>query len=67
MKTSVIFEYDEISRKWSPRVQGVISDIEARQAFSAVVLTCQTLDPELLNKTKVNFGESYTIIPAVKR
>lgn len=59
----VIFQYDEATRKWDPVVKGVVDKIEARQAFSAVVLTCQELDSDLLILTLVS--DDYKITPAV--
>lgn len=47
MKTIVSFTYYETSRKWEVTVSGVVSDIEAKQAFNAVVLTCLDATPEL--------------------
>lgn len=63
----VIFEYDETTRKWDPVVIGTTSAVEARQAFSAVVITCQELDPNLLSfsKTAVLDATSFSIRPAV--
>jgi hypothetical protein len=60
----VIFTYDEALRKWESEVEGAKDKVEVRQGFSAVVLTCQMLDPDLLIHTKVN--DDYSIIPAVK-
>lgn len=40
--------YVEASRKWDVLVEGAVDALEARQAFSAVVLTAQMLDPDLL-------------------
>lgn len=53
MKTKVTFVYDEEANRWEPIVDGVADETEARQAFSAVVLTCQYLLPNLLDKAKV--------------
>lgn len=76
MKTRVSFWYDEEANRWEPVVDGVADETEARQAFSAVVLTCQYLLPSLLDKAKVEghggFKESgsscprfYKITPAI--
>lgn len=43
---SVTFFYDEATAKWASIVMGASDATEARQAFAAVVLTCQMLDPE---------------------
>lgn len=65
-QVTVTFMYNEAAGKWSPYVHGVENETEARQAFSAVVITCQQLNRELLPATKVfeDDGE-YEIIPAV--
>lgn len=47
MKTTVSFTYDESSRKWEVEVSGVTDDIEAKQAFNAVILTCSDATPQL--------------------
>lgn len=39
MKTTVTFVYDEPSSKWDVFVNGVKDDLEARQAFNAVIIT----------------------------
>jgi hypothetical protein len=51
--TRVIFTYDEPTGKWEATVEGALNRTDARQAFSAVVLTCQQLLPVLLCLTKV--------------
>lgn len=62
----VIFTYDKQARKWESTVEGANTNIEARQAFSAVVLTCQELDPTLLTGAQSeSFGDHHKIIPAV--
>lgn len=62
----VTFDYDEKSRKWEAWVSGTESTLESRQAFSAVVLTIQMLDPNLLTATKVEVKDfGHVIIPAV--
>lgn len=53
----VSFDYDEESKKWIPWVSGAGNSTEARQAFSAVVVTCQMLDERLLNHTAVSAEE----------
>jgi hypothetical protein len=59
----VIFTYDEIHRKWEAKVEGATNKVEARQGFSAVVVSCQELDPMLLIHTQVS--DDYKITPAV--
>lgn len=49
----VIFKHDDDVKKWEIKVVGTTDPIEARQAFSAVVLTCKELPVSLLTKTKV--------------
>lgn len=63
----VIFEYDEKARKWSPVVEGAEDNVEARQAFSAVVITCRELRPALLVHTQVSVlsENRHLIVPAV--
>lgn len=62
----VTFNYDEAMRKWEAVVTGVENAIEARQSFSAVVLTCQMLNPNLLHYTRVIVdGNTFKIEPAV--
>lgn len=66
----VIFEYDEESRKWEVEVHDAGDIIEARQAFSAVVLSCQELEADILEHTKtevITYAPSdIRIIPAVR-
>lgn len=65
-KVVVSFIYDEDAKKWETIVTGVINSTEARQAFSAVVLTCQMSDASLLGLTLVSpEGEGYKITPVV--
>jgi len=66
--TKVVFEYDPISTRWSPYVEGAQDSMEARHGFSAVVLTCQMLEPDLLPMTIAKTGrhkDRYNITPAV--
>ena len=64
--TKVTFAFDEVTRKWEATVSGVKTEVEGRQAFSAVVLTCQKLNPALLNWTRtVDDNGIIKIIPAV--
>lgn len=57
------FQYDEQARKWDPLVVGTSDPNEAREAFAAVVKTCQLLDPQLLQHTRVT--EDFHIQPAM--
>lgn len=64
--TKVIFEYNEASEKWSAVVEGVANEEEAREAFSAVVLTVGMLPTDLLTRTIVRQdGERYAITPVI--
>lgn len=62
----VVFNYQPETGLWEPVIQGAEDETEARQAFSAVVLTCQLLDPELLTQTVVvwNRQKGHIIVPA---
>jgi hypothetical protein len=63
---SVRFDYDELTTRWVVLVTGAESELEARQAFSAVVITCQELNPDFLIHTKVKVSDcGMTVIPAV--
>ena len=59
----VVFTYDETSSLWEPSVENCEDKVEARQGFSAVVLTCQGLNPNLLVHTQVS--DDMVITPAV--
>lgn len=62
----VIFTYDEESRKWEATVEGAENAIEAQQGFNAVVVTCQELNPRLLNFHLVEKVEDgFKIVPVV--
>lgn len=62
----VIFTYDEEAKKWEAIVTGAKDATEARQGFSAVVMTCQRLKSGLLNHAKVEqVDDFYSITPAV--
>ena len=67
MPIQVFFNYCEESRKWTVVVNGAADPTEARQAFSAVILTCQKLNPDLLELTKVlpTIDGEFEINPAV--
>jgi hypothetical protein len=68
MKVSVIFTHDDDARKWEVVVSGAADASEARQAFAAVVLTCQQLDSKLLMHTQVaSNGDDFAITPAVRQ
>ena len=45
---TVEFTHDDEVKKWEAHVIGAATSVEARQAFSAIVLTCQALNPDLL-------------------
>lgn len=59
----VVFTYNEQSFAWKPSVENVQNTKDARDAFHAVVLTCQMLDPLLLEHAKVS--DDFRITPAV--
>lgn len=66
METRIIFIYDEPSRKWQVVATGCKDKNEARQAFNAVLLTCQSLDVIIATQSKVKeHPEGFEIIPAV--
>jgi hypothetical protein len=56
----VMFEYNEMTKKWDP----IVSHLEAKQAFSEVVFTCQ----ELLGRAQTEAIDSFNvkIIPIVR-
>lgn len=57
-RPKVIFIYCEASCKWDVLVSGVADDVEARQAFNAVVITCQDATPKLdANKASLASSE----------
>jgi hypothetical protein len=70
----VVFEHDDTCKKWEVFVRGAADAVEARQAFSAVVLTCHQLREHLLTRTlakeetifyRENYVTQYKITPAV--
>ncbi len=62
----VVFTYDEETRLWDPVVEGAATELEARQAFNAVVITAQCLKQRLLRHTKTETtSNGFRIIPAV--
>ena len=64
-EVQVIFTYDIITQSWQPSVKGLDTKTEARQAFSAVVISCQRLEEDLLVHTLVD--DDFQIVPAVRR
>lgn len=62
----VCFSYDEDSRKWECFVGGVASELEAKQAFNAVLLTCDKKTVSLLHLVIASDNGFYQIIPAVE-
>jgi len=48
----VTFEYCEESRKWDVFVEGAETELEAKQGFAAVALTCMSLDQRVFNLNK---------------
>lgn len=63
---SVVFKHEDETKTWTVHVEGAETELQARQAFSAVVLTCLDLNPELLPHTVVKPTLSYVgyeIIP----
>jgi len=67
MKATVMFVYDEESRKWEVVVSGVENENDARDAFAAVVATMRMIDFRLQIHAPVeNTGDGYyKITPAV--
>lgn len=67
MPVQVIFSYDAGAAKWVCTVRNASDTTEAMQAFHAVALTCQMLEPALFDHTQVAFldGE-FVITPAVR-
>jgi len=64
--TEVKFQYDEDRQKWSVLVTGVSSPVEAQQAFTAVVMTCWPVDPNLQVHAPVEeTPEGYRVTPAM--
>lgn len=66
MKTTVEFFFMEEFKKWGVVVNGVENELEAKQAFNAVILTCRSKCLlTLKHQTKELAPSSYEIIPAV--
>lgn len=63
----VRFQYDERLKKWDPLVVGASDPDEAREAFAAVILTCQMLNPKLLKHTRITRKsiDNFQVQPAV--
>lgn len=63
----VLFMYDEDTGLWDAVVAGTQTLLESKQAFSAVVMTCQALDPAKLIHTLVEDTplQVHKITPAV--
>ena len=37
----VRFKFDETTNKWSVEVHGAVSDLEAKRAFNAIIISCK--------------------------
>ena len=63
----VKFQYDESLEKWSAHVTNVDNSQIAREAFCAVVMTCQMINPYLQQQAVVEKAAdgSYRITPAI--
>lgn len=64
-QAAIHFVHDDECAKWEVMATGVETTQEAVQAFTAVALAVQALEPQLLKHTKVT--EDFNIIPAVRR
>ena len=59
---TITFVYDDTVGKWEVFAMNVSGEIEAVQAFNAVVLTCRQATPTLeANKAEHIVGEQYKI------
>ena len=58
-QTSVSFIYDDTLGKWEVVVAGVLSELEARQAFNAVIITVQMATPTLEANKAEQFGDEF--------
>ncbi len=68
MTTSITFVYDEAARKWDVFARGVTDDVEARQAFYAVLITCMQATPRIdYNKAELQEDSSYKISVGVSQ
>lgn len=70
MQCQVVFTHDDNAKKWECRVHGVKDAKEARQAFAAVVLTCEMIDGGLqieaaIAKPVEGITNAFDIKPAV--
>jgi hypothetical protein len=64
--TEVRFQYDKDLQKWSVLVTGVDNPTVAQQAFTAVVMTCWPINPNLQEHAPVEkTPEGYRVIPAM--
>lgn len=62
----VIFIYDDPSRKWKVNVEGAVSEEEARQGFTAVLLTCKQISPSLQHHALVEKEyDRFVLTPAI--
>lgn len=64
----VVFTYDDDANLWDCHVLGTASQVEAAQAFNAVVMTCHQVDPNKLGQTGVavhkTIPDAFTVVPA---
>lgn len=70
MQCQVVFTHDDSAKKWECRVFGCKDAKEARQAFAAVVLTCEMVDGGLqieaaIAKPVEGMNNAFDIEPAV--
>lgn len=64
--TQITFIYNDELKKWQVVVSGVENETEAVEAFTAVVMTCQMLNPRVLAQSPVkDHVLGFEIIPAV--
>lgn len=62
MTVTVAFKYDEQAAKWEVLVTGASDEVEARQAFAAVVATCRETNGQSIS---TQTPEGVAITPAV--
>lgn len=66
MPVQVIFEHDDTVSKWTVKVIGVKDSLEARQAFTAVILTNQTTEASMQKYALVKeTTDGFEITPAI--
>jgi len=68
MPVRVIFTYDEAARKWEAHAEGCTEALEARQAFAAVVITCQQSAYQLTQtivKNRPGEQQAYNLEPVI--